>query len=144
MGDKKRFTWINKDAANLTSKDHINQVNSHAQRVTWGLRNGKTVRLEKSRASIRKTQFPWHYVSDTRMCLHDGDNGEHSEHRSALRRIATGSKPMSPPVLSDPSSDSPLHEQLDPFMLLPGITTLRERNLLHYCNSDPFSQSFTI
>lgn len=62
----------------------------------------------------------------------DGDGLNMQNSRADLKPV-----PMRKISLSDPTSDSVLHEQLDPFLSLAGSTTLYERDLLHYCESFP-------
>ena len=130
------FEWINKDASNITSKGHKKKANSHAQTVAWSLRK-ITHKSRKPSAPICQTQLPLHNTSirtGDQQIVYDSELGGQSQDSGAT---ATGSRSGSAFGLNDPASDSAhlLSEQLDPFMLLAGDTSRRERNLLHYCNS---------
>ncbi|KAL5317284.1 hypothetical protein ACEPPN_014379 [Leptodophora sp. 'Broadleaf-Isolate-01'] len=134
MLGKGQFTFINKDASNIDTKDHVTAATSHAQLVTWSLRhrklNSKKPRRphwNKSLASRNKNygfQLLMPIVSNEES---DGDGLNMQNSRADLKPV-----PMRKISLSDPTSDSVLHEQLDPFLSLAGSTTLYERDLLHY------------
>lgn len=135
------FEWINKDASNITSKDHKKKANSHAQSVAWSLRK-TSHNSAKSSPPIRHTGLPLHSRSSRHKYQQVGYDGELDGQTQGSGRVATGPRLGSPFLLSDPASDSVhLHSaQLDPFMCLAGNTSLREQNLLQYCNFDSLPQ----
>jgi hypothetical protein len=56
-----------------------------------------------------------------------------AEGPSSSRDLASLSEDIHDVYLNDPTFAGRFHEQLDPFIQLAGHTTLRERNLLHFC-----------
>jgi hypothetical protein len=77
------FLFVNKDAANLDSKDYLAAVNSYTQVGRFGRQ--KLDRLSKLRASIHKTNFPWKIrplESTGQAC---SDPLEQTEHRVRIR-----------------------------------------------------------
>ncbi|KAH9224878.1 hypothetical protein DL95DRAFT_452609 [Leptodontidium sp. 2 PMI_412] len=116
MLGKGQFTFINKDASNIDTKDHKVEP-----------QETKAAHSNKSLASRNKNygfELLMPVVSNEES---DGDGLNMQNSRADLKPV-----PMRKISLSDPTSDSVLHEQLDPFLSLAGSTTLYERNLLHY------------
>ncbi|KAG4438014.1 hypothetical protein IFR05_006515 [Cadophora sp. M221] len=134
MLDERQFTFINKDASNIDTKDHITAATSHAQLVTWSLRprklNSKKPKQPLSNKSPTSRNKNYGFELLLPVLSDDGFDGDGRDFRNS----GTDPKPvlMRKISLSDPTSDSVLHEQLDPFLSLAGSTTLYERNLLHY------------
>lgn len=132
MGDQgHNFAFINKNASNLSSKEHIKRATSHAQSVTWNLRHKGLIQVTKR---IARNNRPPCKKSSSQSSLEDKEDVDTERYPLSVRRH-TGPNPNPAFPFSDPLSDLILAEQLDPFMSLPSKTTRHERNLLHFCTS---------
>lgn len=124
MADVCQFAWVNKNASNIASKDHITIANSHAQVVTWSQRRQQSARnLKKSTYNKRLA------------CRKPSSPVQHAKEKSKARKDAhlSGRQVALPAhIPSNPNCDSIFVEHLDPFVSLAAKTTPHERNLLHY------------
>ncbi|PVH86550.1 hypothetical protein DL98DRAFT_650002 [Cadophora sp. DSE1049] len=125
MADVCQFAWVNKNASNIASKDHITIANSHAQVVTWSQRRQHSARNSKKstcnkRLACRKPSPPVQQLKEKSKAGKDPHLSKSQVHRL----------PAYVPI--NPTCDSIFIEQLDPFISLAAKTTPHERNLLHY------------
>ncbi|KAK0121626.1 hypothetical protein ONS95_009914 [Cadophora gregata] len=122
MADVCQFAWVNKNASNIASKDHITIANSHAQVVTWSQRRQLAANYSKRSTHKRLA------------CCKSSPPAEQ------IKAINKARKQRPKPQVSvsaavipgNPACDSIFVEQLDPFISLAAKTTPHERNLLHY------------
>ena len=54
MTDARQFAWVNKNASNIASKDHVTIDNSHAQVVTQNQRRQHSTRYSKKSTSNKR------------------------------------------------------------------------------------------
>lgn len=141
MGDQcHSFAFINKNASNISSREHIQKSTSHAQSVTWQHRHRGQAHVPKRKSGIKGAPFK---KADFEVALHSTKDGNSDD---LLFLAKSNNELNTTPAFStnDPLCDMILIDQLDPFMTFPVNVTQHERNLLQFCKDSaadaPFRQ----
>lgn len=123
------FTWINRDAENLTSKEHGRAVRAHA----WNRRRSQSSRLKNPSANVPRTRFPWAtFINVPATVTRRASPDSTTTLLTNTNKITHCRHLKSPlPTFSRSPLSSPFTTQLDPFFSLPCHVTGRDKSLLH-------------